>query len=94
MHPIKLEYSYGFSWRICQEHSFCNTQHTSATNLRYLGFLGPEQRGTNVPSHLLKHVTSTIGDLLVCAAHLGGVDFSLAEFLLGEVKACLQSVMC
>lgn len=45
-----------------------------------------QSKRRNVPSHLLKHATSTIGDLLVCAAHLDGVDFSLAELRLGEVE--------
>ena len=42
----------------------------------------------SLPGCLLKHAGCLVGDFLVHASLLGGVDFSSAELLLGGVKAC------
>lgn len=42
----------------------------------------------DLPSSLLKHATSAIGDFFVHAALLFGIDLALAEFLLYGIEAC------
>lgn len=48
----------------------------------------PKERKRNLPSSLLEQPPRLIRHFLVHAALLRGIDFPLAEFLLGGVEAC------
>lgn len=45
--------------------------------------------GIGLPSHLLKLLTGTVGDLLVGRTHLRGVDLATAKLTLGAVETCV-----
>lgn len=47
-------------------------------------------RASNLPSGLLELVTSTVGDLLVGRAHLGGVDLATTELLLDGIETFMH----
>lgn len=56
-------------------------------------FLVGKLLGDFLASSLLKLITGTVGDLLVGAAHLGGVNLSASELALGRVEGLVQVIL-
>lgn len=73
------------SWRTSQGPSFCIANESLAT-WPHLWFLSNPLLGCCLPGSLLKQATSTVGDLLVLAAVLFGVNLALAELLLSGIE--------